>query len=451
MARGLLDRSPEFTMRTSPIQGFSPFQNAAQGASASYTVRPGDTLSQIAENKGLSLAELVAANPQITNPDRIFPGQVIQLPQAKGAAPSTQAAIQDLASGLSEALKQGLSEATANAEKPALRDPKQPGFINGGLRFLDQMEQMIQKMEAQAEKRTGAAPKPEKAPEASQTQVPGGPSMRRGAEGARVQALQSRLGELGFPLEADGIYGPKTEAAVRQFQRQNGLVADGIAGPQTLGALNGEAVKGLAPATPGAAPADLGAVAAKYESGGRGVDSVSSGAGDPGGVSYGTHQMSTNRGTMQRFLASPEGAPYRDRLKGLTPGTQRFTQVYKQIAKEDRAGFTKAQHDFITRTYYNVARDRVAHMGLDLTDRGIQEALFSTSVQHGPHNTLFQRVQESGVNMADSKAVLQKLYEIRGDRIRRNPELTPKTKRAVLNRYQNELRDVLALVNTHRN
>jgi peptidoglycan hydrolase-like protein with peptidoglycan-binding domain len=36
---------------------------------------------------------------------------------------------------------------------------------------------------------------------------------------------------------ADGVYGPKTRAAVRRFQRKNGLAPDGIAGPQTLAAL----------------------------------------------------------------------------------------------------------------------------------------------------------------------------------------------------------------------
>jgi peptidoglycan hydrolase-like protein with peptidoglycan-binding domain len=47
-----------------------------------------------------------------------------------------------------------------------------------------------------------------------------------------VAALQSALG-----IPADGIYGPQTRRAVRQFQRSKGLTVDGIAGPQTLGAL----------------------------------------------------------------------------------------------------------------------------------------------------------------------------------------------------------------------
>ena len=47
---------------------------------ATYTVRPGDTLSGIAERFGVSLDALIAANPQISDPDRIFPGQVINIP-----------------------------------------------------------------------------------------------------------------------------------------------------------------------------------------------------------------------------------------------------------------------------------------------------------------------------------------------------------------------------------
>jgi spore coat assembly protein SafA len=47
---------------------------------ATYTVRPGDTLSDIAERFGVSLDALIAANPQISDPDRIFPGQVINIP-----------------------------------------------------------------------------------------------------------------------------------------------------------------------------------------------------------------------------------------------------------------------------------------------------------------------------------------------------------------------------------
>jgi Transglycosylase-like domain/Putative peptidoglycan binding domain len=47
-----------------------------------------------------------------------------------------------------------------------------------------------------------------------------------------VRALQKKLG-----VKADGVYGPRTRAAVKRFQRANDLDVDGVAGPQTLAAL----------------------------------------------------------------------------------------------------------------------------------------------------------------------------------------------------------------------
>lgn len=58
---------------------------------------------------------------------------------------------------------------------------------------------------------------------------------RRGSRGAEVRNIQTRLKSWGYMDGAvDGIYGPKTEAAVRKFQQKNGLTPDGIAGPATL-------------------------------------------------------------------------------------------------------------------------------------------------------------------------------------------------------------------------
>ncbi|SES20203.1 peptidoglycan-binding protein [Salipaludibacillus aurantiacus] len=65
--------------------------------------------------------------------------------------------------------------------------------------------------------------------------------LRRGARGAQVRELQSALADRGFKTssQVDGVYGPLTQQAVRDFQRSAGISVDGIAGPQTYGALNG--------------------------------------------------------------------------------------------------------------------------------------------------------------------------------------------------------------------
>lgn len=59
-------------------------------------------------------------------------------------------------------------------------------------------------------------------------------------EGEDVRAVQRRLLELGYGQvgQADGLYGPQTEAAVVAFQQLNGLEADGVIGPRTAARLN---------------------------------------------------------------------------------------------------------------------------------------------------------------------------------------------------------------------
>jgi hypothetical protein len=59
--------------------------------------------------------------------------------------------------------------------------------------------------------------------------------LKLGSRGQEVRELQQALG-----LGADGVFGPKTQAAVEAYQRENGLVVDGIVGPQTLAAIREE-------------------------------------------------------------------------------------------------------------------------------------------------------------------------------------------------------------------
>lgn len=63
-------------------------------------------------------------------------------------------------------------------------------------------------------------------------------SVAGGVVGGWVEQLQVDLTFVGYPLVADGDYGPATRAAVSAFQRDQGLTDDGDAGPITLGRLH---------------------------------------------------------------------------------------------------------------------------------------------------------------------------------------------------------------------
>lgn len=59
--------------------------HATGGAAASnYTVQRGDTMSAIANKFGVSLGALIGANPQISNPNLIYPGQTVHVPGGRG-------------------------------------------------------------------------------------------------------------------------------------------------------------------------------------------------------------------------------------------------------------------------------------------------------------------------------------------------------------------------------
>ena len=59
-----------------------------------------------------------------------------------------------------------------------------------------------------------------------------------GSSGEQVKQIQQKLKELGYDVGTpDGVFGSKTQSAVKAFQRDNGLTADGVVGTKTLTAL----------------------------------------------------------------------------------------------------------------------------------------------------------------------------------------------------------------------
>jgi len=61
--------------------------------------------------------------------------------------------------------------------------------------------------------------------------------VQRGSKGPEVAEVQKLLNQAGYKVAVDGVFGPATEAAVKQFQHDKQLKVDGIVGPVTMSLL----------------------------------------------------------------------------------------------------------------------------------------------------------------------------------------------------------------------
>lgn len=293
-----------------------------------YTVQAGDTLSKIAARNGLTLAQLLQANPQITNPNRINVGDTVNLPNGTPAENPTQ----PLTSGANSAIS------TENTQ----------------------------------------------------------------------------------PLPSI----PVTSAA--------GAIGKAIA-------------------------EELGMLSAKYETGGRGPGTVSTGAGDPGGVSYGSYQMASKMGVVQRFVAQA-GFQWAKDFLGLAAGTAPFTAAWKRIATNQTDAFQTAQHSFIKQSHYDpLAAKILADNGVDVNTRSfaVQNVVWSTAVQHGGATPIVSRaIATLSCNCSDPTYDKQLICAIYAERGRKKPDgnlayfgkSSPSVQAGVAKRFQNEQADALAML-----
>ena len=208
----------------------------------------------------------------------------------------------------------------------------------------------------------------------------------------------------------------------------------------------------------GAALADaLGALSAKYETGGRGPGTVSTGAGDFGGVSYGSYQMASKMGVPTKFVTQP-GFPWRKDFANLVAGTAAFTSVWKRIAAEQTTDFQRAQHEYIKKTHYDPLVAKI--LGDDNLDvnkrcRALQDVVWSTAVQHGPGTPIVHRACTSltckTTDANYDELLIRAIYAERGRRkadgnLAYFSKSSPSVQTGVANRFKNELQDALKML-----
>ena len=154
----------------------------------------------------------------------------------------------------------------------------------------------------------------------------------------------------------------------------------------------------------------LGKLSEKFESGGKGCGTVSSGKGDPGGVSYGTYQFATKTGSADAFVRNSKFAHLFTDYKA---GTPEFTAVWKTLAALQPKEFAIAQHDAIAEEYYLPLCQRIKEIWfLDITKRpiAVQDMVWSIAVQHGPktsliHNAIIKYLHGRQISASDEDFV----------------------------------------------
>jgi LysM repeat protein len=203
----------------------------------------------------------------------------------------------------------------------------------------------------------------------------------------------------------------------------------------------------------------LGQLSAKYETGGRGPGVVSTGAGDAGGASYGSYQMTSkpSGGTVKRFVSQPD-FPFAAKFRGLTPGGAEFTAAWKQLAKTQGGEFQAAQHDYIKQTHFDPFVKKIINEdGLNVLTRShaLQDVIWSTAVQHGPGNSIAHRalanVRLGPQDPGFDRAFITAIYAERGRKkadgnlvyFGRNSAAVQK---GVANRFKSELQDALKML-----
>ena len=85
-----------------------------QAASLSHTVVSGDTMWKLAVQYQVGTSEIIQANPQVSNPNMIYPGQVLQIPQLDSTVTSYEAEVIRLVNEIRQ--ENGLKPLTTNWE-----------------------------------------------------------------------------------------------------------------------------------------------------------------------------------------------------------------------------------------------------------------------------------------------------------------------------------------------
>lgn len=103
---------------------------SASAAGLTHTVVSGDTMWKLAVKYQVGTSEIITANPQIVNPDLIYPGQVLNIPEVSGTALAYESEVVRLVNEVRA--QNGLKPLTANWELSRIARYKSQDMADNG-------------------------------------------------------------------------------------------------------------------------------------------------------------------------------------------------------------------------------------------------------------------------------------------------------------------------------
>ncbi|MDR2669410.1 MAG: hypothetical protein LBC14_05600 [Desulfovibrio sp.] len=296
------------------------------------------------------------------------------------------------------------------------------------------------------------------------------------AEGFASKSAETALRKLGYDMRRPDKVA--TRATLLDPASARGAASDGIYPEakaaraaenlrKTTLASGREARRSPLPTLPVTSGNEIGALAAKFESGEEGIAAI--GYDGKGGTSYGKFQIASRVGTMRAFIGylrdtAPDLA---SRLSACGPANTgsrsgRMPTEWRKIAAEQPERFEQLQSDFIRTSHFEPAVAGIAGVtgvSFDKLPPVLREVLFSTAVQHGPAGAVRivsramekvnpDKLQTSGVQgsqaaQAESRRLITQIYALRAGHFASS---SPGIQEAVYNRLKLEMRDALGML-----
>lgn len=209
----------------------------------------------------------------------------------------------------------------------------------------------------------------------------------------------------------------------------------------------------------GTANTDIGALSANFESGVQGPSAI--GYDQNGGTSYGTYQIASKPGSMDRFIdfLRDKEPTWAQALENAGPAdtgktSGKMPNVWRELAASNGEKFAQRQREFIAATHYEPARSEIlGQTGQDINTfpPAVREALWSTAVQHGPNGAarIFGQalgsLDQGASQSTQARRLISTVYNNRKSEFASS---TPRVRNSVRNRMDEEKNMVLAMLDT---